>query len=100
MQTPRWYGKKNVPHRPRFSAQNAPDFKALLGELTESTQEGPSLLVRVGESIADVERKLIIATLAEYEGNKVRAASVLGVSLKTIYNRLNELRVRDEEPGQ
>lgn len=44
----------------------------------------------VGRSIADVEKDLILATLKQYGGNKKAAADSLGVSLKTLYNRLNE----------
>jgi DNA-binding NtrC family response regulator len=47
------------------------------------------LHVRVGSSIAEVERRLILATLEELDGNKKMAANVLGISLKTLYNRLN-----------
>ncbi|HEX2254831.1 MAG TPA: sigma-54 dependent transcriptional regulator [Thermoanaerobaculia bacterium] len=43
----------------------------------------------VGTSIADAERRLILATLEEHGGNKKKTADVLGVSLKTLYNRLN-----------
>jgi DNA-binding NtrC family response regulator len=50
------------------------------------------LEVRVGMSIAEVERLLIAATLEEVGGSKKRAADVLGVSLKTLYNRLREYR--------
>ena len=48
-----------------------------------------SLQIRVGTSIAQVERRLILATLDQLEGDKKRAAEVLGISLKTLYNRLN-----------
>jgi two-component system response regulator AtoC len=48
-----------------------------------------TLQVRVGSSIAEVERRLILATLEELDGDKKRAAEVLGISLKTLYNRLN-----------
>jgi two-component system response regulator AtoC len=48
-----------------------------------------TLQVRVGSSIADVERRLILATLEELDGDKKRAAEILGISLKTLYNRLN-----------
>jgi two-component system response regulator AtoC len=48
-----------------------------------------SLQIRVGSSIADVERRLILATLDQLAGDKKRAAEVLGISLKTLYNRLN-----------
>ena len=43
-------------------------------------------------SIAEAERRLIVATLDEVGGNKKRAADVLGVSLKTLYNRLKAYR--------
>ena len=45
--------------------------------------------MEVGMSIAEMERQLILATLEHYEGNKNRAAQTLGISLKTLYNRLN-----------
>ena len=48
------------------------------------------VVVPVGTSLADSERSLIYATLNRYGGNKTRAAEVLGVSLKTLYNRLHE----------
>ena len=48
-----------------------------------------ALEVRVGASIAEIERRLILATLDQLAGDKKRAAEVLGISLKTLYNRLN-----------
>jgi DNA-binding NtrC family response regulator len=36
-----------------------------------------------------MERRLILATLDHFAGDKRRAAQVLGVSLKTLYNRLH-----------
>ncbi len=42
----------------------------------------------VGRSIADVERDLIVSTLEHFDGDKNAAAVTLGVSLKTLYNRL------------
>jgi two-component system, NtrC family, response regulator AtoC len=52
--------------------------------------EEPALRVRVGSSIAEVERQLIFATLEHFGGVKERTADVLGISLKTLYNRLRE----------
>jgi DNA-binding NtrC family response regulator len=37
---------------------------------------------------------MIIATLRKCEGNKTRAAALLGVSLKTLYNRLHAYRAQ------
>jgi DNA-binding NtrC family response regulator len=42
----------------------------------------------VGRTIEDVERQLILETLNQFDNNKTRAAEVLGVSVKTLYNRL------------
>lgn len=46
--------------------------------------------IRVGSSIKDVEKALILKTLASNDGDKPQTAKVLGISLKTLYNRLNE----------
>lgn len=40
-------------------------------------------------TMAEAERQLIFATLEYFRGDKQRTANALGVSLKTIYNRLN-----------
>jgi len=50
--------------------------------------------VAVGSSIADAERQLILATLDATDGDKEAAAKTLGISLKTLYNRLNAYKAR------
>jgi DNA-binding NtrC family response regulator len=44
----------------------------------------------LGTSLAEMERRTIFATLSHCSGNKRRCAEILGVSLKTLYNRLAE----------
>jgi two-component system response regulator AtoC len=51
---------------------------------------GDCLSVPVGTSLAEIERQVIFATLDLCDGNKRRCAEMLGVSLKTLYNRLAE----------
>ena len=51
---------------------------------------GPTLQVTVGTPLAAVERQVILATLELYGHQKERTAAALGVSLKTLYNRLKE----------
>jgi DNA-binding NtrC family response regulator len=41
-------------------------------------------------TVAEAERRLIFATLASTENNKTRAAELLGISLKTLHNKLKE----------
>ncbi|MFG0315897.1 MAG: sigma-54-dependent transcriptional regulator [Planctomycetota bacterium JB042] len=45
--------------------------------------------IPVGSTIAEAEKKLILATLEKYGGNKNTAARVLGISVNTLYSRLN-----------
>jgi len=51
---------------------------------------GPMLEVAVGTPLAAVEKQVILATLQHYGHHKERTAAALGVSLKTLYNRLKE----------
>jgi DNA-binding NtrC family response regulator len=51
---------------------------------------GNMLHVPVGTSLAEIERQTIYATLDHCDGSKRRCAELLGVSLKTLYNRLGE----------
>jgi Response regulator containing CheY-like receiver, AAA-type ATPase, and DNA-binding domains len=60
----------------------------------EAGRELKTLHIAVGTNLADVERWMIFATLQKCGGNKTRAAALLGVSLKTLYNRLNAYRAQ------
>jgi two-component system, NtrC family, response regulator HydG len=53
-----------------------------------------SVVMRVGTPIAEMERRLILATLDRCEGDKKKAADLLKISVKTLYNRLNEYKPR------
>jgi DNA-binding NtrC family response regulator len=50
---------------------------------------GNEIRIRVGTSLDNAERALIMATLRALDGSKSKAAHVLGISLKTLYNRLH-----------
>ena len=59
---------------------------------------GTSFQVRVGATLEEVEQDLIARTIAAFRGNKTRAAKALGISLRTLYNRLSQHRsVRGSE---
>ncbi len=49
-----------------------------------------AVILPVGTSMAQAERLLILATLRHFQHHKERTAAVLGISLKTLYNRLKE----------
>jgi DNA-binding NtrC family response regulator len=47
-----------------------------------------SLTIPIGTALDDVEKQFILRTLAAQENNKTRAAQILGISLKTLHNKL------------
>jgi DNA-binding NtrC family response regulator len=53
--------------------------------------------VRVGTTVDNAERQLILRTLESTGQNKTRAAEILGVSLKTLHNKLKEYSQTREE---
>lgn len=71
-----------VARRPLLAASDLPN------DIRRAGRKGPQFEIRVGESLDEVEREFIFKTLDFTNGNKVRAAQILGISLKTLYNRL------------
>lgn len=46
----------------------------------------------IGRTIADVEREMIVNTLDHCLGNRTHAANILGISIRTLRNKLNEYK--------
>src|SRR5690349_21937438 len=57
-------------------------------------EQQPQLALAPGTTVEEAERRLIMMTLAHTRDNKTRAAEILGISLKTLHNKLNKLRLR------
>ncbi|MGD8325135.1 MAG: sigma-54 dependent transcriptional regulator [Gammaproteobacteria bacterium] len=57
------------------------------------SQGGRGFRTQIGMSLEEVERKHLLATLAHFGGEKKKSAEVLGISLKTLYNRLKKYGV-------
>ncbi|MBB3169427.1 sigma-54 interaction domain-containing protein [Simiduia aestuariiviva] len=53
--------------------------------------------VPAGVPLEDIERMAIENTLAENEGNKVASAKQLGISVKTLYNKLEKYQAGDDQ---
>lgn len=63
----------------------APDF----GRTAPVTVDD-DLRLRPGLKVAEAEHRLILETLSFTQNNKTRAAEMLGISLKTLHNKLKE----------
>lgn len=87
------YGGDEAHSADELSTEELSTEAVVQGERTQA-QAPIALRIPVGTNLADVERWMIFATLQKCGGNKTRAAALLGVSLKTLYNRLNAYRAQ------
>jgi DNA-binding NtrC family response regulator len=72
-------------------------------DMQPSRSEAAALRIPLGMTLDDVEKDYIVASLQRNGGNKARTAELLGISEKTLYNKLNryaaEARGRAETPA-
>jgi len=101
IRTHQWPGNvrelKNAVHRAFIMADDDVDLD--LSGLACLAIEGECLRVPIGTPLAEMERQAIFATLDHCAGNKRRAAEILGVSLKTLYNRLAAYQAGESRGG-
>jgi DNA-binding NtrC family response regulator len=64
------------------------------------SDSGSALRVHVGTPLKQAERELILSTLKHVDGNRKAAAEILGISLKTLYNRLKRYATRVRSPSE
>ncbi len=74
-------GPEHLP--PNFNSSAAPARSA-------NGHDPNTVQIRVGTTISDAEKMLIQRTLVHTKNNKTRAAEILGISLKTLHNKLKE----------
>lgn len=67
------------------------DFGVLMGNRpAQQIVEPDTVRLPVGTTVGDAEKALIQITLQHTKNNKTRAAEILGISLKTLFNKLKE----------
>jgi len=54
----------------------------------------------VGTPMHEIERRMLFKTLAFYDNNKAKTAQVLGLTTKTIYNRLTSYQAPKHDPSE
>lgn len=83
---------KNVVQRAYILGTDTLDIEECISELSakKPTVHDGYLNFFVGTPLADAQKEIILATLKHYSGNKRLTAEALGISLKTLYNRLKE----------
>jgi DNA-binding NtrC family response regulator len=88
---------KHIVHR-NFLLTDAADGEIDVQEHLDNALAADSAKdgLRAGRAIRDVERELILKTLEHFSSDKNAAADALGISLKTLYNRLHEYEQSDD----
>ena len=83
---------KNVVQRAYILASDTLDVEECISDVStkKATVHEGYLNFFVGTPLADAQKEIILATLKHYSGNKRLTAEALGISLKTLYNRLKE----------
>src|SRR5687768_1911391 len=66
--------------------------------VARSEESLPTVTLAPGTTVDEAERRLILLTLEHTRNNKTRAAEILGISLKTLHNKLN--RMKDQAAGR
>src|SRR6201982_498887 len=99
---------KNYVQRTFIMADDIIEFDVAVADAAPKSDDGTTITIRVGTPLEEVERRVTMATLAYCGHVKRKAAEILGVSLKTLYNRLETYtgkesvaaEAKDEAVGQ
>lgn len=67
------------------------EYRALVATGSETVSATDCTSAMVGRTVAAVERDLILATLQHCRGNRTHAADILGISIRTMRNKLRTL---------
>jgi len=92
---------ENIIHRAVLLADSdLIEPKDLLMDMDESTGDLPGPITDQGfgpdpSSIKEMEQKMIFKTLDQTEGNRTHAAKILGISVRTLRNKLNEYKEKN-----
>jgi DNA-binding NtrC family response regulator len=69
-------------------------------QAAKETAPGDDVGMQVGMTVAEMEKQLIFKTLDYTSNNRTRAADILGISIRTLRNKLNEYKTDQENRGK
>jgi DNA-binding NtrC family response regulator len=77
-----------------FTCKKTSRSRKILGSFEFTADQIGAIRQLVGLTIADVECELIIRTLADQRGSRTEAAKLLGISIRTLRNKIHEYDAR------
>ncbi|MCB0298697.1 MAG: sigma-54-dependent Fis family transcriptional regulator [Calditrichaeota bacterium] len=88
---------RNVILRSVLTANQSIDVKHLPNNILKPGLAQVSITFKPGVPLSEVEKTMIIETLKAVRGNKLKAANILGISRRSLYNKLEEYNIGDDE---
>jgi DNA-binding NtrC family response regulator len=94
---------KNFIHRAYIMAGEdgldgpSPEPEPVMAPAAHDVRAGPAITVPLGTPLSVAARELILSTLQHCNGERKRTAEMLGICTKTLYNRLREYGIREEQ---
>lgn len=89
--------QESFPRAPALPPQDMPPHDALSHDVLSqdaalAAHSDPSEIVPylIGSTVEAIERELVLQTLTRCDGNRTRAARVLGVSVRTLRNKIRQ----------
>jgi len=83
---------KNYIQRAFILSDQLLDIASLIPPVSVCTSSSLQISIAIGTSLYEADRQIIFATLASCNGVKKHTADILGISLKTLYNKLEEYK--------
>lgn len=62
--------------------------------ITEAKSSNQNITLALGTQLAEIEKEVILRTLDQTNNNKTHTAKILGISLKTLHNKLNQYKYK------
>jgi len=84
---------RNVLLRAVLAAESVIETKYLPAELTQNKVGTEIISIRAGTPLSEVEKTMIIQTLQAVSGNKLKAAEILGITRRSLYNKLEDYQI-------
>lgn len=88
---------RNVILRAVLTANDQVEMKHLPSNIIKPGLTQVNITFKPGIPLSEVEKTMIIQTLKAVRGNKLKAASILGISRRSLYNKLEEYGIPDNE---
>jgi transcriptional regulator with PAS, ATPase and Fis domain len=88
---------RNIILRAMISAKDMITKKTLPQNIISGFMDNDKIMISAGTPLPEIERESIIQTLRKVKGNKQKAAELLRISRRSLYNKLDEYKINDNE---